>query len=990
MKTKLKSIVAIILIIAMTISATACVSEVTVASPVPTNMPTASPSPIESVDDNKLESRVNAFDFELINVDGTYSTKPITGAENPHYIVLKWNKDKMGNHSFNDINNYIEVSVDYTGDGNSSVIEKKYKSSSKNQGDITFEKVYQDKDGNYTSSYQTGEVYLGLPLYTSGDYTVNLSINVLDDGFDYANAESTLVEYDTIDLSATGSIEKAIVNLTTFNNVYVQDPTLDGLNALDIGENVVLKSDEIFITAGVPLSQAAVLNILTPVGYSSGEIYISYTYNYPLQLNEIGTSAMNISFREKSKSSSPNIKNEIIPETDLVWANYQYHLLPANAYVISSYDYREVMDVATSIAEIPYSDPDASAGTTDSETIANLISKQVEEILIIDGFTADNAQSNSATIGDLFKNLIDSTLTPDKEEELIVAALTSMNVTTFRHDTVIKQIQNAMMNIEKIPTGSFDKGFESQATLAFMRYSQLSQAQQAWFSKGNNKTATADNFATSNQSNIQQWAKDYSGLIAIDPENPSSLLTFLIMANSQVMTKNQIATLTIQFESLELPTAEKFDVTNEYHINLTKKAIEFYESLNEADQNSFLRTANATDYNNAETQLLNIEVQKVMAEISALDNMYRTLAPKYTTTGNIISNDTTAINTNKLYFYDTSPTYGGVKVYIDSTELHNQAKIVLDSFNKLSAEGQKQIKNLALVNTADVGASPYHPTTLLDGGNGTEITYYGALTGIYNMNAVVENLKKVTDHVDISSYYHKEVNEPKAYSKDSSLVFDNLNLLIYGYQPLTKSPLNILNYNNLSLAVSAQTITTDFFGKTSDTVGFTQHFATSDIAYATIYAPKYVDAVIAEYIAWIDVLVALEEYKDSQILLLSDMIKTEFASKDYSDSDYSVATDKKNGAFDIIVGAIMNEINIEKNTYSQGAQQPGFIYNAPQTLRNAGPFKIVNTTFLEILDYEKKITPEEAQSEFDSIYDISEALEWYIEAYHSTNLSWGK
>ena len=568
--------------------------------------------------------------------------------------------------------------------------------------------------------------------------------------------------------------------------------------------------------------------------------------------------------------------------------------------------------------------------------------------------------------------------------------------------------------IKKLPTGSFDEGFEAQATLAFMRYSKLTAGQQAWFYSGSPATyaigdlykdetvqfpkePTVSDFGENSidmKSNVSEWAVDYSTLSSqIEPASATSLLAFLILANSEITASQQVAKHDLAFADLKLPTAEKFDVTNESHLDLAKKAIEYVESLNAIDQTTAILSTYYEDYTFAKNQLISIETQRVMAEISALDNMYRTLAPKYITTdGNLILPVPSQINTTKMYFYDTNTTYGGVKVYIDSSTLHNQAQIVLNSFNDLEIESQNQLKNSIygkLVSVDEINKSPYHPTTAKDGGNGNNVTYYGALMAIYNMQPVVENMKKVTDHVNISSYYNKEMSEAKAYSEESSLIFDNLNMLIYGYKPFTKSPLNIINENNTHIDISAQTQVTDFFGRSNLTANSTQHFATCDIAYATIFAPNYVDEVIAEYIAWIDVIIALEEYKHEQIELLDQMIKTEFSSDSYSDSDLSIATHENNGAYKVLVASIMNETKIGTEVYGKATQYVGYIYNATAELEKIGLDTFIESTFSEIFDYDKNTTPADAISQFDNLYDLDNALEWYIEAYKITNLTWG-
>ena len=1005
MKSKLKLVVAIILTLAITLTATACGADAKLPTQ-PTSSPDVTATPeVEEIDDTSIDSTVNPFDFELIGVDGTYATEPIQGSEVPHFVVLKWNKEKMKNHEFNNINNFINVSVKYEGDGNSSVIDKKYQASSKQEGEITFIPIYENENGTFSADFSDGEMYLGLPLYTSGKYTINLDIDVIDKGFDYANADSEPKEYETISLSTTGFVEKSVVQLFTFNKVHKQDVALGGVDALEFAENVELEANEFFAMSGINLSDEVVANILNPVGYKKDEIYLSYSYDLPLQLNEIGQSVMNVSFREKNATAVAKPDDEIISTNDLVWVNYEYHLMPSKAYVISPYDYQEIFDVATSIAEIPYTDPDSAPGTQDAEELARLVNDELVRIFIQEGMAPNEAETLALLLSDMVKDLIkgDGKLDSTQKANLI-KVLDSLGVSEDRHDEIIAQIESIVPMIKKLPTGSYDEGFETQATLAFMRYSQLTAGQQAWFVSGTPATlavgdlynvgtvqfpskATVSDFGEKSidmKSNVAEWAIDYSELSSqIKPENASSLLAFMLLAYSEITAEQQVAKHDIAFKNLGLPSADKFDVTNESHLELAKNAVEYVESLNAIDQASAILSSYYNDYTNAKTQLINIETQRVMAEISALDYMYRTIAPKFITFGTSIVPNNTGINTTKLYFYDMNTTYGGVKFYIDNEALFNQAQMVLESFNALEVESQNQLKNSItgqLVAADEIESSPYHPTTVKDGGNGSNVTYFGALIAIYNMETVVDNMKKVTDHVNISSYYNKEMSEAQAYSHESSLIFDNLNLLVYGYQPFTKIPLNIMHSSKPSV---------DFFGRNNTAEGVTQHFATSDIAYATIHAPNYVETVVAEYIAWIDVIIALEEYKNDQIELLDQMIKAEFSSDSYTNSDYSIATHEDNGAYKVLVASIMNEVKMGTEAYSSYTNYIGKIYNAPHDLTEIGLDTFIETTFLEILDYENHITPSEAAAEFDTMYDIDEALEWFIVAYKSTDIVWG-
>ena len=258
----------------------------------------------------------------------------------------------------------------------------------------------------------------------------------------------------------------------------------------------------------------------------------------------------------------------------------------------------------------------------------------------------------------------------------------------------------------------------------------------------------------------------------------------------------------------------------------------------------------------------------------------------------------------------------------------------------------------------------------------TVATYTDVLVALEMMNDVIGSMKEVVSHY---AYYDL--------STKSSPAFDSIDSIIRGRNganiDAVITPAFLLTYfdgayDKLPGYKFDATVATTDAGFTPNYINRDLAFAAEDILRAYDQDSAHMDAVVAEYKAAIDYVVAGEAFKAAAIASLNEMIAVEFSADDYSDGQTSAATSSKNDLLEAITLVITMEGKVDTTVASA---DDATIINLGTEFATADTIllkDIVKMTVGELLVANKGDSYAEVIEEFESLFNVDKAFDEYI------------
>ncbi len=359
-----RAVIATILVVAMTLTFVGCNSSSGTGEPIVTTNPDATAAPvITQTPVEKTPTPTTApkyeiaedFGLEITSKDGVYGTKLEDGfgdEVNHGYFEISWDKTTAQEHY------EITLEIDIESDeedyyfiitipsGNASSQVPKYYTGSAYSG-LTYntdnEYYYPDEDTVY---FTITDEALTIWLEDADEYELTCEVFVTDMAIDYGawNSDDDPDEYEFA-LTSSLEIKKEQITIEIPPAVIVENEySLYALAGSEYGNNKKY-------TTSLD-SERNAMTIYYPESYAFGdyEIGLSYEMEY-VEEGVVGNYTVEIAeeytFGSKIYDDLDDLNDELV--------NYEIATVKdTSLYVISSYDYAEIADVITSIAEINF------------------------------------------------------------------------------------------------------------------------------------------------------------------------------------------------------------------------------------------------------------------------------------------------------------------------------------------------------------------------------------------------------------------------------------------------------------------------------------------------------------------------------------------------------------------------------------------------------------------------------------------------------------
>ncbi|MFI3164577.1 MAG: hypothetical protein R3Y65_09105 [Bacillota bacterium] len=958
----LRSALAVILVIAMVLTMAACGDSttedvVTTTTPAATAAPAATETPVAPTEapvvttaptvapttSAEQDTIADDFGITLTAVDGTYGTdaKNADGDKiksddkynnnsttsflsSPYgYYLLSIDEDLINDQDYTIAITYGNVNI-YSDNGTYKWVggTTTYASANAAEEGLQVEFAFSDYDGDSTATkgyiYFVDEDEIYILFKEAGEYELELEVVIEDKYQDYGawdnddrdEFETTLTSVLTIAKQSVAiSFDPIVVKVDEDSELIVDDATTAKVDSPTTGTaEHYFENGEVVVLDG---------NGTSTFGTSYGTFAPSktilpngYSYEYSIDYTEetaVGTYAVSVAIVQGGDEVDLDDINEELPNHIIT------SVADAEIYVVSAYDWNEIRDVVTSISEI----------TADVYKDTTTLTSKLEDYT--DSFT-------------------------DKD------------------DAVLKNVE------------------EDQLALAFARYNALSTEQQAFFSTGyvySTTYASINADAPANELAVENWIAE-DGNKSVN----TAVGYYKFMSACQ-----DVVDLQVVIDAFD-DIADDIDFTNYFTVNTLFVVNGYYTSnasaitafnyvdaywnaLSEDDQedieDSYGEFSASTSYylGHATTADSNIYHLYMYAK-DAFDNAEVTAVQElivgaYNAYVKAVDNGATPI-----YSYSDSDDANFTEwVYINSSEVISLTSQAQAAFDALTDDQQDILDD-------DTNSTNGLVTGHIDSNSkGTislvsdEVTFKEVLDQLTGMNEMVETMITISEYVNISDY------------STDGVVYTRLLALVYGTEYATYdsgSPaidalqgMFFATYNVADAGVSQLSTATDANGDehntdTSSSNYYDYRFAMQDI----IDAPtRNYDAIIAEYQAWIDFVLYLEDYKADLVDAFKDGVAdaiAELDTEDYDASVLSVASSMSNDFAEAIIEAIETED-------SAAVTVPTKVGSTFETSVTATTGLIVKAGFLSGLD-----SIEEIMEELEDFCDIEDVIDSYIDS----------
>ena len=477
--------------------------------------------------------------------------------------------------------------------------------------------------------------------------------------------------------------------------------------------------------------------------------------------------------------------------------------------------------------------------------------------------------------------------------------------------------------------------------LARARYDALTAEQQIFFVTGKiAPTATVVKFVSDNV-NIGTFLMVTDLDTDAKTTKGSELLTQLTAAEKAIAEATVIKGFEKVFTDSKLEAyATKFNVKNAEHVAAYTTVKAYYDALSDADKAILTvkkdPAVEGTIYANVafeafmdataefDTAAINSAKELISGAIGAYNKAINAIVPA-------TSNQVLYTNVNSA---DAKDKY--VQYFISSTDVQSLTAQARVAYDKLT-DTQKAVV------AADV--------TSVQIGTKTKLSLTDSLTALEMMNTTVGYMNEVLTH--------------------------------YAYNDLSTNP-------SPAFASINQIVTADGYFVTDSDVPATQKVfggatawnrdvahATEDIVRAYTQDKAHMDAVIAEYKAAIDYVVAGEAYKAEAVAAFKDMIAVELVSdNDWSTAQIAAATSSKNALYLAMVNAMTME-----GTPTVDAATASSVYSINLGSKNTNVIAIktfVEKSVKDLANDTKIETYAEAIEMFEDLYNLDAALKAFI------------
>ncbi|MFI3165180.1 MAG: hypothetical protein R3Y45_02775 [Bacillota bacterium] len=1019
----LRSALAVILVIAMVLTMAACSDTtedvVTTTTPAATAAPAATETPVAPTEapvvttaptvapttSAEQDTIADDFGITLTAVDGTYGTdaKNADGdkikdeekynkvIDKPYgYYLLSIDEDLINDQDYDITITYGNVNIYSNVDGKQWIGGTTTYTSNTDVlaaegAGATF--AFSDYDGDSTAA--TGYIYfvdedeIYILFKEAGEYELELEVVIEDKYQDYGawdnddrdEFETTLTSVLTIAKQSVAiSFDPIVVKVDEDSELIVDDATTAKVDSpttgtaahyFENGEVVVLDGNGTS-TFGTSYGTFAPSKTILPNGYSY-EFALDYT-----EETAVGTYAVSVAIVQGGDEVDLDDINEELPNHIIT------SVADAEIYVVSSYDWNEIRDVVTSISEIEaYVVYAQVAYGTDPTTAVDAVTIQSSS------FTEKENKDYLEFI--FFDDLDWSDDTYDAYDDLQVYILNYLKANDYDLETSsITSITNSISDYK----GWFDSNYEVQLTLALARYNALSAEQQAWFQTGtvstagtagtitvNSSTAAIDNWFAAGLSDDADYATDaiaYYEFMEI-AEDAADLKIVLDAFDDYVDDAELVEYVT--FDTTDTTKITGYYTSNSSAITAFNLVDAYWNALSEDDQDDITDAGSEWYgyYDTAKDAFDAAEVTAVQelivgaynAYVKAVDNgakvIYQYVATEKDTSSNLVDSFTTW-------------------AYINSSEvisLTSQAQAAYDALT----DDQQKILDVRTSSTTGYTQIVKNTTYAADSTtvyavqpNETEAylpTFKDVLDQLSDMNEMVETMITISEYVNIADY------------STDGVVYTRLNALVYGtgYAAYDDGEVTAAtDLQGMFFAVYG-TASADGLGdygtdannkpnsSANDTNYYDYRFAMQDI----IDAPtRNYDAIIAEYQAWIDFVLYLEDYKADLVDAFKDGVAdaiAELDTEDYDASVLSVASSMSNGIAKAVIAAIEGE---KEDTTEPTTSVSAF---SAQTLSGVTTGFIVKAGFVE--DFE---SIEEIMEELEDFCDIEDVIDSYIDS----------
>ncbi len=261
----------------------------------------------------------------------------------------------------------------------------------------------------------------------------------------------------------------------------------------------------------------------------------------------------------------------------------------------------------------------------------------------------------------------------------------------------------------------------------------------------------------------------------------------------------------------------------------------------------------------------------------------------------------------------------------------------------------------------------------------TVITYTDVLVALEMMNDVIGSMKEVVSHY---AYYDLSTKDSPAFSSIDAIIRGKnttkdagTGVLVNTDKTYFAGAYDKLPGYNFDATVPA---TATAAGFTPDYLDRKLASAAEDILRAYDQDSAHMDAVVAEYKAAIDYVVAGEAYKTAAIAALNELIAVEFSADDYSDGQTSAAISSKNDLLEAITLVITMEGKVDTTVASSADATKIHLGAEFATADTILLTDIVKMTVGELLRANKGDSYAEVIEEFESLFNVDKAFDEYI------------
>ncbi|MFI3163566.1 MAG: hypothetical protein R3Y65_03870 [Bacillota bacterium] len=701
------------------------------------------------------------------------------------------------------------------------------------------------EDGTILDSDE--EIYIGLALLDSGSYEVQISFEIKDsqNAYNFGYFDKEVEDGEEFTLTAYSKISKEKATIVVLPQIvkYVDTDTSTSLYVA----YTELSSDNIASYIKVEVDgeedEFALDQLCNLVEYDNAYAYI---YNdESLDLTKSGTNTdIFIAFMESTGVTSSVDEDNHIEEADLMWVNYEFSFEYGTWYVFDDSDYAttkyDVASTLDSIFSIDY--------TADAEFSA------ASETTIAEASSTYSSLSNSEKAYLLTRTYTSSTDNDFKDLYYYT------NYESKDYSGMTTSFQNWYKAKYGYEVNHSTGGYTGYDIIEYLE--------------------DAEDYLDELEvvSGFETVLENYDLLWDTDDTTPTGTFTWGTYTNKSISDTLMI----------EVNTGSSTQVSN------LETVISYLDELSDDDR-AVIEAREPETYayiEYLEYKIITDDVEYVMSEISAVVASY--LVSAYTNT---------LLYVDLVGESEISYTLGLDATHmVYSQSLFTAIENAYNSYFDLSPEKQEMLAQytLTVTNQGDTESSAssynnyyYFNSSIIekdssgdavdDTADSFEMTYENAIFALYEMMEITENLQTLFSYIDYTSYFDTDIAQERYIALVFGTADEDFNHLMYSIE---SSLFDGYEYSDYEFNTP------------------TSNWAIYDLAKAYSESEYVQDAIVAEYIDFIELLIYIEEYK----LDIADEFKNMMYEEISTDNDYSTKTISQMASdLDDYIDAILEE-----------------------------------------------------------------------------------